>query len=392
MSAGEEPQPNNRPAITAALLLNPALGSLYAWSVFLAPLELAIGATRAEISVVFSVAMIAFTVGTAAAPITYALASPWKLVLGAAAMAAAGLYVASTADTLYLVIVGYGLMFELGAGFSYSVMLQIINLAMPRRRGLANGLGITAFAAGSILLAVVFDFTIPEIGPRGTFAAMGAAFIAVGGAAAMLTRLSGVSLPRWSSGRRMTQNPTLRIVIWLCFFLGATSGVMAIGHAATVVVSFGGTAALGLMGAVFVNIGNAGGRLGGGWLCDFWPLRRVATLAHLLAMCAFLAALAAPSPATAIVAVAGAGLSYGLISSTYVTALSIFFGVENFGRNFAMLMTAWAMAGLSGPWLAGELFDRSGDYFGALAVAAVFSLIALIVCTRIPTAVGETKA
>ena len=45
------------PAIEAVLLFNPMLGSLYAWSVFLAPLEAELGIPRSEISTVFSVAI-----------------------------------------------------------------------------------------------------------------------------------------------------------------------------------------------------------------------------------------------------------------------------------------------------------------------------------------------
>ena len=55
-------------AVAAALLFNPMLGSLYAWSVFLAPLEAELSVPRAEISSVFSIAILCFTVGLVSAP------------------------------------------------------------------------------------------------------------------------------------------------------------------------------------------------------------------------------------------------------------------------------------------------------------------------------------
>ena len=55
-------------AIAAALLLNPMLGSLYAWSVFLGPLEAELGLPRAKISGIFSIAIFCFTVGMIFAP------------------------------------------------------------------------------------------------------------------------------------------------------------------------------------------------------------------------------------------------------------------------------------------------------------------------------------
>jgi hypothetical protein len=59
----EAAQTRPRLAVAAALLLNPVLGALYAWSVFVAPLEAALGAPRAEVSLVFSIAIVAFTAG-----------------------------------------------------------------------------------------------------------------------------------------------------------------------------------------------------------------------------------------------------------------------------------------------------------------------------------------
>ena len=49
------------PAIAAVLLFNPMLGSFYAWSVFLAPLEAELGVPRSEISTVFGEAIFGLT-------------------------------------------------------------------------------------------------------------------------------------------------------------------------------------------------------------------------------------------------------------------------------------------------------------------------------------------
>ena len=54
--------------VAGALLYNPAIGSLYAWSVFVRPLEQATGAGRAEISTVFALAIVCFAGGSLLAP------------------------------------------------------------------------------------------------------------------------------------------------------------------------------------------------------------------------------------------------------------------------------------------------------------------------------------
>ena len=49
----------------STLLLNGSMGSLYAWSVFVSPLERELMVGRTGISFVFSVAVVAFTGGVA---------------------------------------------------------------------------------------------------------------------------------------------------------------------------------------------------------------------------------------------------------------------------------------------------------------------------------------
>ena len=52
-----------------------------------------------------------------------------------------------------------------------------------------------------------------------------------------------------------------------------------------------------------------------------------------------------------------------------------------------MLFTAWGVAGILGPAIAGRVFDRFGDYRYAFFTAAVFALIALgsLSLARMPT-------
>jgi len=48
--------------VVGALSMNLALGTLYAWSVFVAPLEMQFGWKRADTSLVFTVAVIVFAI------------------------------------------------------------------------------------------------------------------------------------------------------------------------------------------------------------------------------------------------------------------------------------------------------------------------------------------
>ena len=87
-------------AVAAATALNAPLGSLYAFSVFLKPLETLLGLSRADLALVFGLASVGFGAGMNLAPHVYGLASTPMLVLGCAAASTLGIALAATAGGL----------------------------------------------------------------------------------------------------------------------------------------------------------------------------------------------------------------------------------------------------------------------------------------------------
>ena len=382
-----EPSPSIKPgsAIAAALLFNPMLGSLYAWSVFLGPLEVELGVPRSEISTVFGVAIFGLTAGLVCAPMANSRVPTALLPIVATLLCVGGLVISAEANSVLMLTVSYGGLFGFGAGFGYSVTLQLINRALADRRGLANGLGLGAFPIGAIGFSLIFGMIIETVGSRSIFLGTAILFAVGGLMAAFLTHRSGIRFDRVADivTERAEFPRILFPLIWLGFFLAAAGGVLAIGHAAGILTSRGGSAMIAVTGAVFVNIGNAGGRLGAGWACDYFSPGRVATMAHLSALIGFLIIIFLPGPIAALVAVAFVGLSYGIASGAYPSAVSIFFGIERYGRNLGILITAWGVAGLISPWVGGWLFDRTGDYVLASILGAVLAIIGIVVSMNI---------
>jgi MFS family permease len=114
------------------------------------------------------------------------------------------------------------------------------------------------------------------------------------------------------------------------------------------------------------------------------PVRRVVMSAHLIAALALAALLLMPVAPVAVAALALVGLSYGLLSGAYPSALSYYYGTVNYGRMMGRLITAWGVAGLCAPWLAGAIFDARGGYGLAVALALAGALVAALVSLRLP--------
>ena len=374
----------------STLLLNGSMGSLYAWSVFVSPLERELMVGRTGTSFVFSVAVVAFTGGVAVAPYFYRLMRGPLLLMTFSLCSVIGLFLASFISSFnpsswWFLIVGYGVLFGFGAGGTYSVSLQLINIALEKKRGLANGLGIGSFAAGSVVFSLVFSWALTYITVQEIFFIFGFVLLGVGITVGSLVWMSGFELPKTSIDQKAMRQgtPTIFPLLWLGFCCGAFAGLMAIGHAANFIEAYGGTALMITLGVVSVSIGNAIGRLTAGILSDVWSPAYVAVLAHLISLAGFILLLMVSGPWAAVISLGMQGLAYGFIAGAYPSAIAIYIGVSSYGRYFGRLILAWGIAGLTAPWVTGWFFDHFGSYREALFTGTVFSLVGILIAFKL---------
>ena len=374
----------------STLLLNSSMGSLYAWSVFVSPLERELMMGRAGTSFVFSVAVVAFTGGVAVAPYFYRLMRGPLLLMTFSLCSVIGLFLASFISSFnpyswWFLIVGYGVLFGFGAGGTYSVSLQLINIALEKKRGLANGLGIGSFAAGSVVFSLVFSWALIYITVQEIFLIFGFVLLGVGITVGSLVWVSGFELPKASVDQKAMPQGTRTIfpLLWLGFCCGAFAGLMAIGHAANFIEAYGGTALMITLGVFSVSIGNAIGRLTAGILSDVWSPAYVAVIAHLISLAGFILLLMVSGPWAAVISLGMQGLAYGFIAGAYPSAIAIYIGVSSYGRYFGRLILAWGIAGLTAPWVTGWFFDHFGSYREALFTGTVFSLVGILIAFKL---------
>lgn len=375
-------------ALPAAVLINGVFGSLYAWSVFVADLERDLGSLRTGVSAVFSVSIVCFTLGNIVAPLLFGRARPALLTLFAAALGTAGLALASLKNDFATLMIGYGVLFGFAAGFAYNVALQSAQHALPTKSGLANGIAISAFAVGGIIAAQLLSQHVALNGVRQTMWLLGLTVAALVTVGSLLISLSRISLPKQTWRSSATDEAKILSISWLGFVLAAFAGLMTIGHAAPIVLRFGGTVEAAALAVSLLGLGNAIGRMGAGALSDLIGIRSIAGVAHLTGVLGIIAVLASPDGTGAVIAVSLSGLAYGMASSVYPSAVSILLGRAAFGRNFAILLTAWGLAGLTGPYIGGFLFDYTSDYRVPLEIACVALIFALVNAMRLP---NETK-
>src|SRR5687768_6856872 len=373
-------------AVAAATVLNAPLGSLYAFSVFLKPLEVLLGLTRGDLALVFAIASAGFGIGMNLAPQVFGLASPAMLVLACAVVSALGVGIAASAGGLVQLAIGYGVLFGVGGGAAYILAQQAVNLSLTSHHGLVNGYVVSLYPAGAMLAAPLFGWSLGEFGVRATLGGFAVILAVTGSLSAWLISHPGLTLPAAAS---ITPAETERRRpvfwrLWVVFFLAASAGLMVLSQAAGIITAYGGATTLAVYGTTFIAGSIAVARIGGGWMVDWLTIPGVAAGAHAVAFMGNIALTLWPGAGVSVVALTLVGIGYGVISGLTAAAVAVYWRRALYGRMASRIYLAWCAAAIVLPITAGRLFDLTQGYGVAILIAAGGNLVGVFVALGLP--------
>jgi OFA family oxalate/formate antiporter-like MFS transporter len=194
-------------------------------------------------------------------------------------------------------------------------------------------------------------------------------------------------------------------LLWAAYFCGSFAGLMVIGliakhgiDAMTIVykVNEGLDAAAGIPEAVSKSIAmsaslapstlavfNAAVRVMVGPLSDRIGTKKIFVTLFALQTLAMLILFPAGKTAALLAACAGLiGWNYGAMFTLFPATLLQYYGPTNQGSNYGLLFTAWGVAGFCGPYFGGKLQAMTGSFFVPFIVsAAVLALSVVILAT-----------
>jgi OFA family oxalate/formate antiporter-like MFS transporter len=378
------------------LLMNLALGTLYAWSMFVAPLEKQFGWKRADTSMVFTIAVVVFALSFVIAGRIQDKIGPLYCSLAGGLLVSLGFFLCSYTTSLNHLFVCFGVIGGLGNGFGYATPIPVMAKWFPDKRGLAVGLAVGGYGAGSAIFGPLAQLKlIPAYGLPATFQILGVIFFVMTMAGAVLLKNppAGYKPAGWTppaasksvaTTRDFSPGEVLRTpafyLMWVAFALGCSAGLMVISQLVPFAKSVGiAAAALSTMTLVVGAFGNASGRILSGWMSD--KLGRINVLRTMIAILivAMPALYAAGGYVPALyLAVFVVYWCYGTQLSVNGVATADFWGTKNAGINYGMLFTAWGVAGVIGPRIGGTLYDKYHNYQAAFYTAAVLAAVALV--------------
>ena len=380
--------------LLGGLLMTLALGTLYAWSVFVTPLENEFGWKRTQTSSVFTLAVVMFAASLLFAGKLQDHFGPfWISATGSILIALSFLLFAHT-SSLYSLFFFYGVLGGIGLGFGFGTVVPVMAKWFPDKTGLAIGLALAGFGGGSAVFGSFANLVLfPRFGWRASCMILSGIFFVMTMTAAFLLKNPVASrsptdrisvLTASTTRHQFTPGEVLRTpafyLLWLGFGLGSTAGLMVISQLIPFANSQGiSNAALATLGLVVGAFGNVSGRVLSGWLSDI--MGRLNTMRVVLAMaCVAMPALYwVGAHLTALyVLIYFVYFSYGAQASVIPSTVADFWGSRHAGANYGALFTAWGFSGILGPTIGGVLFDRYRNYGVAFYTAAALALIALI--------------
>src|SRR6266849_5338779 len=175
--AAEQVQVSRWWRVVGGLLMNLALGSLYAWSVFVAPLEKEFGWKRADTSWVFTWAVVVFAIAFILAGRLQDKIGPFFISLTGCILLTVGFLLSSQTTSLTYLIVCFGVIVGIGNGFGYATPIPVMAKWFPDKRGLAVGLAVAGYGGGSAIFGpMALRWLIPTYTWQGTFKILGVIF------------------------------------------------------------------------------------------------------------------------------------------------------------------------------------------------------------------------
>lgn len=399
----------NRWGIAAAgVLLQIALGAVYAWSVFRVPLSKQFGWTISQVSLTFTIAI--FVLGFAAffAGLWQNRVGPRVVAITGGALYGLGVALASVAGhTLTGLYLTYGVIGGIGLGFSYIVPVSVLVKWFPDRRGLITGIAVGGFGAGALVTAPVATRLIASVGVLPTFLYLGIAYLIVTVVCGffMQNPPAGWKPAGWTPSATQTAQRAVRDyalgdavrswqwwVLWGLLFLNTSAGISVISQEAPMFQELAKVSAIAAAGMVgIVSFGNALGRVFWAWLSDIVTRRMTFVIMYLLQVALFWVLPNLHTVGVITVVSFLILMCYGGGFGTMPAFTADYFGAKNVGPIYGLMLTAWSFASVFGPVLIAQMRQSTGVYSGALHIISIVLLLSVILplIVRPPRAMVE---
>lgn len=264
-------------SVIPAILLTLTVGSIYAFSLFVDPISVAMGVTTIQTQFAFSLGI--FFLGMGAAFFGPLVEKNIKAatILGTA-MFLVGFALTQQAvamKSIWLLYIGYGFTVGTATGIIYISPVKTMMLWFKNNPGIASAISIISFGFGASLCSLLFKYLYPMFGIEKIFYAFAIVYAIMMVAGSILLKK-----PVGSQDTTLTGNKTnfsrLKLMredswcrrAWLFMFLNISAGLALIGCAASILKEIGMSQNTIVMIVALMGVMNTAGRFIFAWFSD----------------------------------------------------------------------------------------------------------------------------
>ena len=389
-------QTNRWSIAVAGVIIQIALGAVYAWSVFRIPLTKAFGWTISQVTLAFTIAILTLGFASFVGGVWMRRSGPRAVAIAAGIFYGVGIFLASfSGGHLYWLYFSYGLLGGIGLGLGYIVPVATLVKWFPDRRGMITGIAVAGFGAGALITAPIASRLIVSVGVLRTFAILGIVYFFAVTIPALFMKdpppnyrpagwTPSASQQKQRSAKTCTLPEALRTWqwygLWALLFLNTSAGISIISQAAAMtqeITRVTAVVAAGLVG--IISIANGSGRFLWAWFSDLVGRRAVFFSMFIIQAILFSLLPRIQSFAAFSVVCFVILLCYGGGFGTMPAFAADYFGAENVGSIYGLMLTAWGFAGVFGPMLIASMRQSTGRYSNALYVIAAVMLCSAVI-------------
>jgi len=396
-------QKNRWLVVIGAVLIQLALGAIYAWSVFTNALkEAPFNFSTSQTQAVFSAGLVTFAVVMIFAGIAMKKYSPRKMAITSAIVLGGGYILGGLfGSDFWSQLLFIGIIGGAGIGIGYVVPIAVGMKWFPDKKGLISGLAVAGFgfgAVGWVKIAGSWFGLIDKLGVQKVFFYYGLAFAAMVliGSIWMVNppanyKVKGIKEVKTKKAAKEKDVQWKDMIktwdfwsLWLMYMIGSIAGLMVIGtiklfgidtlQGAGMTVALAGAAAGTAMAwyAVF----NGLGRITWGKISDtIGP--KLSLLLNFAIQGVLMLTLFNMGKSGLMLAVytSAIGFNYGGLFALFPVSTAKFFGTKNVGSNYPFVFTSYGVAGIVGPLLGGFVRDATGSFLMAFIPAGIACLV-----------------
>lgn len=381
--------------LVVACLIMLVLGLIYAWSIFVVPLEQEFGWNRTQTSFTFTIMLCCFTIGQATGSAVGRRLGVKRTILVMGAILFAGFVLASFTNSLPWLYLTFGAVCGYPIGCCLNNTLNLSMQWFPDKSAFASGIVVMGFGFSSLLLGSLANAIIAALGWRWAFRilALCALVLIVVLGSLLKTAPEGYKPEGWVPKSKAqgslwgyTRAETLKTwkfwVFWVWFVALHFGGFMVLSAIAPYAIACGMAPAVAATCMGAYSVFNGIGRPCVGFLGDKLGKRTIAFACSVLMgggllLVAFLPTVMDPFAGTTVGAVI-MGLGFGGSIPLSVATMREYFGPKHSGDNIGLIATADLPAGILGPMVGAAIFASTGTYFTAFVIAGVTCLASMV--------------